>query len=143
MCSSDLEIEKDVYDDAKGPSGEGVPNADKALLRDGTRELVAAGELVAQRQMKPGEKLETQRVVFVNSESGYDFLETRVYFPSLIVTSSKPSEDHLFYAFLDRLDERLKPWDKKALESQPSKKVNALALVSLTNAWCEIGRAHV
>jgi hypothetical protein len=130
-----LEVERNAYNDVHGPSVKNVTKEDQELLKNQTRELIAAGELVAQREMKPGEKLETQRVIFVNNESGYDFLETRVYIPSLIIKGANRSLDHLFYAFLQRPD--VKPWEEKDFQGKPSAKVNALALVSLINSWCE------
>jgi hypothetical protein len=131
-----LEVEKNTYDDLVGPSGKGISTNDRNLLKDQTRELIAAGELVAQREMKPGETFETQRVVFVDNESGYDFLETRVYIPSRIDKSSNRSRDFLFYAFLQRMGSA-KPWDWRTLKNSPSPRDDALAIVWLVNFWCE------
>jgi hypothetical protein len=130
-----MEIEENIYDDSKGASGNGVSPDDRALLRDVTRMLIAAGELVGDREMHPGQTLETQCVVLVNNASGYDFLETRVYFPVRIMTESSHDYDYLNYSFLVRLD--WYSWTKKEFEVKPSEKVNALAIVTLINAWRE------
>ena len=132
-----LEVERHSYD-ISGPFRKKTSKGDEALLRGQTRELIAVGELFAQREMRPGETFDSQRVVFVDQDSGYDFLETRVYIPSMIQRNASHTREIQFYAFLERLDpQRPGPWDWKDSKDQMSPRVDRISRVMLINQWCE------
>jgi hypothetical protein len=138
-----VEIEANAYNIHPQGSNK-VSISDRKLVEEQTRELIAAGELVSRREIKPREKLETQRVVFVNLESGYDFIETRIFLPTLIEKEDeiRPRE-YLFSSFLDRQrDGAFESWDwqdssKTGIVASKTDPGDKLALVYFSNNWCE------
>lgn len=132
-----LEIEKDTYD-IQPTNGKQISKNDEKLLKKTTRELIAVGELDSKRTLKPRETLDTQRVIFVNADSGYDFLETRVYIPSSISEVSTQFRKILFYASINESQLDNDHYEaKNNLKIQASSTNDRLLIGSLENQWCE------
>jgi hypothetical protein len=80
-------------------SGETQRQTNQELIDNFPRKLVAVGELFTPREIKSKETIGVQRTIFVDKEDKYDFLEARVYIPTLAKSPNRQPNRIKFYSF--------------------------------------------
>jgi len=106
----------------KNQAEDKLKDDDQRLITGTPRKLISVGEVFSQRELRSKEQIQAQRTIFIDTSDNYDFLEARVYIPTLAKGNSSQQGKTLFYSFIS---------------DQTNNPKTLLQRSYLQNSWCE------